>query len=149
MSAPTNIRSTSTNLAVEFKAFLLRGNVVDLAVGVVIGIAFGAVVTALVTDIITPIITIPGKTNFASLSFSIGGGVFLYGAFINAVINFVIVAAAIFFLVVKPVNMLMARRKVETAPEAPITTRECPFCLSMIPLAATRCAFCTSEVQAA
>ena len=139
----------STNLADEFKAFVLRGNVVDLAVGVVMGTAFGVVVTSLVKDVITPIITIPGKTNFASLSFSIGGGVFYYGDFINAVINFVIVAAAIFFAVVKPVNMLMARRKVDTVPEAPVTTRECPYCLSMIPLAATRCAFCTSEVKAA
>src|SRR6185437_4547817 len=143
MGAP--VGTEPNNLVAEFKAFLLRGNVVDLAVGVVMGIAFGAVVTALVTDVITPIITIPGKTNFASLSFKIGGGVFLYGEFINAVINFIIVAAAIFFLVVKPVNILMARRKVEAAPEAPDNTRECPFCLSMIPLAATRCAFCTSE----
>jgi large conductance mechanosensitive channel len=149
MSAPTSVGNTSASLVSEFKAFLLRGNVVDLAVGIVMGIAFGAVVTALVTDIITPIITIPGKTNFASLSFSIGGGVFLYGAFINAVINFIVVAAAIFFFVIKPMNMLMARRKVEVAPEPPITTRECPFCLSMIPLAATRCAFCTSEVKVA
>ncbi|MGH2388011.1 MAG: MscL family protein, partial [Chloroflexota bacterium] len=100
-------------------------------------------------DIITPIITIPGKTNFADLSFSIGGGTFLYGAFINAVIYFIIVAAAIFFFVVKPVNMLMARRKVEAAPEPETTTKECPFCLSMVPLGATRCAFCTSELQAA
>jgi large conductance mechanosensitive channel len=149
MSAPTSVGNTSASLISEFKAFLLRGNVVDLAVGIVMGIAFGAVVTALVTDIITPIITIPGKTNFANLSFSIGGGVFLYGAFINAVINFIVVAAAIFFFVIKPINMLMARRKVEAAPEPPITTRECPFCLSMIPLAATRCAFCTSEVKLA
>ncbi len=149
MSAPTSVGNTSTNLAAEFKAFLLRGNVVDLAVGIVMGIAFGTVVTALVTDIITPIITIPGKTNFANLSFSIGGGVFLYGAFINAVINFVVVAAAIFFFVIKPINIMMARRKVEVVPEAAITTRQCPFCLSMIPLAATRCAFCTSEVKAA
>jgi large conductance mechanosensitive channel len=149
MSTPTSTGSTPTTLIGEFKAFLLRGNVVDLAVGIVMGIAFGSVVTALVTDIITPIITIPGKTNFANLSFSIGGGVFLYGAFINAVINFIVVAAAIFFFVVKPVNMLMARRKVESASEPAATTRECPFCMSMIPMGATRCAFCTSELHAA
>ncbi len=137
----------ASDLFNEFKAFILRGNVVDLAVGVVIGIAFGTVVTALVKDIITPIITIPGKTNFANLSFSIGGGTFLYGDFINAVINFVLVAAAVFFFVVKPVNMLMSMRK--AAPPAPATTRDCPFCLSKVPLAATRCAYCTSELQAA
>jgi len=131
----------------EFKAFILRGNVVDLAVGVVIGLAFNAVVTALVKDIITPIITIPGKTNFSELSFTIGGGVFLYGDLINVVINFILISAAVFFFVVKPVNMLMARRKVETAVEP--LTRECPFCLSKIPVAATRCAFCTSEVKVA
>jgi large conductance mechanosensitive channel len=130
----------------EFKAFILRGNVVDLAVGIVIGAAFGAVVNALVKDIITPILTIPGKTNFADLTFTIGGGVFLYGDFINAAISFISIAAAVFFFVVKPVNMLMARRKTETAVLP--TTRECPFCLSSVPLAATRCAFCTSEISA-
>ncbi|HEY8283408.1 MAG TPA: large conductance mechanosensitive channel protein MscL [Chloroflexota bacterium] len=131
----------------EFKAFILRGNVVDLAVGVVIGLAFQAVVSAFVKDIITPIITIPGKTNFSDLSFTIGGGVFLYGDLINVVINFIVIAAVVFFFVVKPVNMLMNRRKVETAPEP--LTRECPFCMSKIPVAATRCAFCTSEVKVA
>ena len=128
----------------DFKAFLLRGNVVDLAVAVVIGAAFGAVVNALVKDLITPIIAIPGKTNFGQLKFTIHNSVFAYGDFINVVIAFVSIAAAVFFFVVKPVNALMARRKTE--PEVDSTTRECPECLSSIPSAARRCAFCTAEV---
>ena len=131
----------------DFKAFLLRGSVVDLAVAVVIGAAFGAVVTALVTDILTPIIAIPGSTDFSSLDFTINGSVFRYGHFFNAVIAFLSIAAAVFFLVVRPVNTLMARRKTE--PDVESTTRECPECLSSIPLAARRCAFCTAEVTPA
>ena len=126
----------------DFKAFLLRGNVVDLAVGIVIGAAFGAVVTAFVKDIITPIVAIPGKTNFGDLHFKIGGGIFFYGDFINVVISFVVIAAAVFFLVVKPVNYLVSRR----AQDPDLDTRECPECMSAIPREAKRCAFCTSEV---
>ncbi|MDB5075003.1 MAG: mscL [Chloroflexi bacterium] len=139
--------TSAGTLANEFKAFILRGNVVDLAVGIVIGVAFGAVVNALVKDIITPIITIPGKVSFSNLTFTIGGGTFLYGDFINAVISFLIIAAAVFFFVVKPMNHLTALRKTE-APQAAPATRECPFCLSKVPAAATRCAFCTSEIAA-
>jgi large conductance mechanosensitive channel len=128
----------------DFKAFLLRGNVVDLAVAVVIGAAFGAVVNALVKDLITPIIAIPGKTNFGQLNFTIHNSVFAYGDFINVVIAFVSIAAAVFFFVVKPVNALMTRSKTE--PDVDSTTRECPECLSSIPAAARRCAFCTAEV---
>ncbi|MGH3138188.1 MAG: large conductance mechanosensitive channel protein MscL [Gaiellales bacterium] len=129
----------------EFKAFLLRGNVVDLAVAVVIGIAFGAVIAALVADIITPLIAaIFGSHDFSALTFTINNSTFLYGAFINAVVAFVLVAAAIFFVVVKPMNAMNARR----AP-AEVTTRPCPECLSEIPLEARRCAFCTAEVGAA
>jgi large conductance mechanosensitive channel len=95
----------------EFKAFIMRGNVVDLAVAVVIGAAFGAVVTALVKDIITPIISIPGKTNFSALSFHIRDSEFLYGDFLNALVSFLSVAAAVFFFIVKPLNMLAERRK--------------------------------------
>ena len=130
----------------EFKAFVLRGNVVDLAVGIVIGAAFGTVVTALVTDFITPLISIPGKADFSSLVFTIHGSVFRYGAFINAVISFVLIAAAVFFFVVKPVNALMSRAKSEPPPDP--TTRNCPHCLSTIPSAATKCAFCTADVEA-
>ena len=129
----------------EFKAFLLRGNVVDLAVAVVIGIAFGAVIAALVADIITPLIAaIFGSHDFSALTFTINNSTFLYGAFINAVVAFILVAAAIFFVVVKPMNAVNARR----APAA-ATTRPCPECLSEIPLAARRCAYCTAEVGAA
>ena len=131
----------------EFKVFLFRGNIVDLAVAVVIGIAFGAVISALVADIITPLIAaIFGSHDFSALTFTINGSRFLYGAFINAVISFVLIAAAVFFVVVKPMNAMAARRaKDEPAP----TTRECPECLSEIPLAAKRCRFCTAEVGAA
>jgi len=131
----------------DFKAFLLRGNVVDLAVAVVIGAAFGALVKALVDDLLTPIIGIPGKKDFSALYFTINGSPFKYGDFINALIAFVSIAASVFFFVVKPVNALMARRKTE--PDVESTTRECPECLSSIPVAARRCAFCTAEVAAA
>ncbi len=132
----------------EFKVFLLRGNLVDMAVGIVIGIAFGAVVTAFVADLITPIIAaIFGQSDFSALTFTINGSKFLYGSFLNAVISFVTIAFAVFFFVVKPVNALMARRRTE-GPEDP-TTRACPECLSEIPIAASRCAFCTAEVGAA
>ncbi len=128
----------------EFKAFLFRGNIVDLAVAVVIGIAFGAVITALVADIITPLIAaIFGSHDFSALTFTINNSTFLYGAFINAVISFVLIAAAVFFVVVKPMNAMAARR---TKEEPAATTRDCPECLSEIPLAAKRCRFCTAEV---
>ncbi len=130
----------------DFKAFLLRGNVVDLAVGIVIGAAFGAVVTALVKDLITPIIAaIIGKPDFSGLTFSINGSRFLYGDFINAVLAFVSIAAAVFFFVVRPVNTLMARRKTQTDVES--ETIQCPECLSDIPRGARKCAFCGSPVQ--
>lgn len=131
----------------DFKAFVLRGNVVDLAVGIVIGAAFGAVVTALVKDLITPLIAaIGGKPDFSSIAFTINRSRFLIGDFINAVASFLIIAAVVFFFVVRPVNVLMSRAKTET-PVA-VTTRECPFCLSSIPLKASRCAFCTQELPA-
>jgi large conductance mechanosensitive channel len=129
----------------DFKAFLLRGNVVDLAVAVVIGAAFGALVTALVADLITPIIAaIIGKPDFSNLTFTINNSTFRYGHFINALIAFVSIAAAVFFFVVVPVNHLMARRKVEAPVDEAV--RNCPECLSEIPVDAKRCAFCTTEV---
>jgi large conductance mechanosensitive channel len=131
----------------DFKAFVLRGNVVDLAIAVVIGAAFGAVVTAFVKDIVTPLISIPGKADFQNLTFTINGSVFRYGDFINVVIAFVSIAAAVFFLVVRPLNALMARRRTETDVES--ETRECPECLSNIPSGASRCAFCTAKVTPA
>ena len=128
-----------------FQKFLLRGNVVDLAVGVVIGAAFGAVVTALVKGIVTPLIgLILGTPDLSSLNVEIGGQRFLVGDFLNAVIGFVLVALIVYFLVVVPVNRLLDRFK--PAPTAPAPTRECPECLSKIPAAARRCAFCTAEL---
>jgi large conductance mechanosensitive channel len=128
----------------EFRSFILRGNVVDLAVGVVIGTAFTAVVNALVSGLFTPLIAaLIGESDFSSLSFEINGSEFLYGTFINALITFLLVAAVLFFLVVKPVNAVMHRFKPDPPPDA--ETRDCSECLSAIPVAARRCAFCTSE----
>ena len=129
----------------DFKAFLLRGNLVDLAVAVVIGLAFGAVVTAFVGDLITPLIAaIAGKQNFSNLTFTIHHSQFKYGDFIDALLSFVVIAAAVFFLVIKPVNAMMARRQKDEP-----TTRPCPHCLTEIPLAATVCASCTRDVPPA
>ena len=132
----------------EFKAFLLRGNLVDMAVGIVIGLAFAAVVTALVADLITPLIAaIFGSQDFSSLTFTINGSTFHYGDFINALITFVLIATAVFFFVVKPVNLLISRARKEGPPDPEV--RNCPECLSEIPIAARRCAFCTAEVGTA
>jgi large conductance mechanosensitive channel len=129
----------------DFKQFLFRGNVVDLAVGVVIGVAFGVVVTAFVKDLVTPLIAaLVGKPDFSAIQFTLNGSVFGAGDFLNALISFVLVALAVFFFVVKPVNYLMARARKE--PPADPTTMKCPECLSEIPIGARRCAFCTSPV---
>jgi len=129
----------------EFKQFLLRGNVVDLAVGVVVGAAFGTVVTALVTDLLTPFIAaIVQAPDFSRLSFTVHHSTFMYGNFINSLVSFILVAAAIFFFVVKPMNLLISRMRRER-PADP-TTRKCPQCLSEIPIEATRCAHCTQPV---
>ncbi|GAC1441572.1 MAG: large conductance mechanosensitive channel protein MscL [Mycobacteriales bacterium] len=139
-----------------FKKFVLRGSVVDLAVGLVIGVAFGAVVNAFVTGIITPLVGLAGSQNFDKLGVCLKGScpvdpktgiptghVLLYGLVLTTILNFLILAAVVYFAVVKPVNRLMERRKTE--PELASTTKECPECLSSIPLAASRCAFCTVE----
>jgi large conductance mechanosensitive channel len=132
----------------EFRQFLLRGNVIDLAVAVVIGAAFGAVVTAMVQDLLTPLIAaMVGKPDFSELTFTINDSIFRYGHFINAVIAFVLIAAAIFFFVVKPVNVLISRAR-RQPPDDP-TTKKCPECLSEIPIDARRCAFCASQVPIA
>jgi large conductance mechanosensitive channel len=131
----------------DFKAFILRGNVVDLAVGVVVGAAFGAVVTSLVKDVLTPLLAIPGSTNFSKLTWTISDSEIFYGNFINALISFLLIAAGVFFLVVRPVNVLMSRRKTE--PDVESSTVECPHCRSSIPRAASVCAFCTRDVAAA
>jgi large conductance mechanosensitive channel len=132
----------------DFRQFILRGSLVDLAVAVVIGTAFAAVIAALVSDLVTPLIAaIGGNPDFSGLSFTINKSHFLYGHFINALITFLIVAAVLFFFVIRPVNALMSRRRTE--PEVDDTVRECPECLSQIPKAARRCAFCTAEVAPA
>lgn len=130
----------------SFKQFLLRGNVLDLAVAVVIGTAFGAVVTALVKDLLTPLIAaIGGQPDFSALQFTVNGSRFLVGDFINAIVAFVMVAAAIYFFVVVPMNAFEARRRSGEAPADP-TTKKCPECLSEVPIAARRCAFCAQSL---
>jgi large conductance mechanosensitive channel len=132
----------------EFKQFLLRGNVIDLAVAVVIGAAFGAVVSAVVADLITPLIAaIVGQRDFAQMSFTLNNSTFTYGHLVNALISFVMIAAVVFFLVIKPINALIARSRKQ--PPADPTTRKCPECLSEIPIEARRCRFCTVEVSPA
>ena len=129
-----------------FRTFILRGNVIDLAVGVVMGVVFGAVVTALVKDLITPFIAaIVGAPDFSYMGFKIGATKFPIGDFINALVSFLLTSAAIYFFIVLPVNALMARAKRGEVPPDP-TTKKCVECLSEIPIAARRCAFCTSIV---
>jgi large conductance mechanosensitive channel len=126
-----------------FRDFISRGSLIELAVAVVIGTAFTTVVTAIVTDLITPLIAaIGGKPNFASLAFTVNHSRFLYGAFLNALISFLIVAAVVYYLVVLPVGKVTARFTRQVA----ATTRECPQCLSTIPIGAMRCMYCTSQV---
>ena len=128
-----------------FKEFIMRGNVIDLAVALVLGLAITEIISAIVENLINPLIAaIFGEPDFGTLSFTINGSRFAYGDFLNAALTFVIVAAVVFFLVVRPVNVLMARMRTEPDIETP--TRGCPECLSQIPVAARRCAFCTSEV---
>ncbi|MPZ49567.1 MAG: large conductance mechanosensitive channel protein MscL [Dehalococcoidia bacterium] len=129
-----------------FRAFLFRGNVIDLAVAVVIGIAFGAVVDSVVSGLITPLIAmIVGESSLASLTFTINDAVFFYGSVIDQIISFVAVAAVIYFFVITPMNMFLERSRRGEVP-ADTTTKSCPECLSSVPVAARRCAFCTSEL---
>lgn len=132
----------------EFKEFIMKGNVVDLAVAVVIGAAFSAIVTSIVDGLITPLVALAGDRNFDELFFTIGDTDFLYGPVISAVISFLSIAAVVFFLIVKPMNALQERRNRGEAPSDP-TTRDCPECLSEIPIKASRCAHCTATVGAA
>src|SRR5579871_4146002 len=130
-----------------FHQFILRGNVIDLAVAVVIGAAFGAVVTAFVTNILTPFIAaIVGKPDFSALAFTVNGTVIPYGTFLNALISFLLIAAAVYFFMVAPMNAWKARAARSAIPADP-TTKKCPECLSEIPIAARRCAFCASVVS--
>lgn len=130
----------------EFKKFLLRGNVVDLAVGVVVGAAFGTVVSAVVSDLLTPLIAAIAKVpDFSNLIFTINGSVFKYGHFINTLISFILVATAVFFFVIKPINLLVSRSHKEPSPDP--TTKKCTECLSEIPVDAKRCSHCTQPVS--
>jgi large conductance mechanosensitive channel len=130
-----------------FRDFMLRGNVLDLAVAVVIGAAFGTVVTALVKDLITPLIAaIVGKPDFSSIVFTANNSKFAIGDFINAVVSFLLIGAAVYYFVVLPVNRIVARMRRGEAPPDP-TTKKCPECLSEVPIAARRCAFCTSPLE--
>ena len=130
----------------EFRDFVLRGNAVDLAVGIVIGAAFTAIVNSLVADILTPIVGILFSSDFSSLSITVNDSTITYGNFLNALISLVLVAAALFFFVVKPMNLLDRRRQA-AEPEAP-TTKTCPECASEIPFAARRCPMCTTPLSA-
>jgi large conductance mechanosensitive channel len=130
-----------------FKKFILRGNVVDMAVGVVIGAAFGGVITALTKDLLTPLIAaIVGKPDFSAIHFTIRGTPFPVGDFINAIVSFLLIASVIYFFVVLPVNTLVARMNRGEKPPDP-TTKKCPECLSEIPIEARRCAHCTQPVM--
>ena len=131
-----------------FKQFILRGNVIDMAVGVVVGAAFAAVVSAFVKDLLTPLIAaLVGKPDFSAFAVELNGSKFLYGDFVNALISFLLVAGAVYYFVVVPVNALVQRYR--QAPPPDPTTRKCPECLSEIPIAARRCAHCTTPVAAA
>jgi large conductance mechanosensitive channel len=131
-----------------FRQFMLRGNVLDLAVAVVIGGAFGAVVTALVKDLINPLIAaIAGKPDFSAIVFTVNGSKFMIGDFLNSLVSFLLIGAAVYFFVVLPVNTLTARLRRGEAPPDP-TTKKCPECLSEVPIGAKRCAFCTSALAA-
>ena len=129
-----------------FREFVLRGNVLDLAVAVVIGAAFGAVVTAFVKDLLTPLVAaVAGKPDFSAIKFTIRGSIFPIGDFLNAALSFLLISAAIYFFVVAPVNAIVERARRGQAPPDP-TTKTCPECLSEVPIAARRCAFCTSTL---
>ena len=129
----------------DFRAFILRGNVIDLAIGVAVGAAFATVVSSFTKNMVTPLLAIPGdKASFADLDFTISGSAFRYGVVIDDIISFLIIAAVLFFFVVRPVNKLMERRRTE--PEVDAATRDCPECLSSIPIGAKRCAFCTAAL---
>src|SRR3954470_1871838 len=131
-----------------FKKFILRGNVVDMSVGVVVGAAFGGVVTALTKDLLTPVIAlVVGKPDFSAINFTVNGTQFPIGDFINALVSFLLVSAAVYFFVVVPVNIMLARIKKEPPPADP-TTKRCAECLSEIPVEAKRCGFCTQLVSA-
>ena len=129
----------------DFKAFALKGNLLQTAIGIVVGLAVVAVITALVTDLITPLISVPGTVNLGGYHVQEGGGTFLVGAFINAVISFIMILIVIFFVLVRPAAAYEARQAARKG-AAPVTTKVCPFCISQVPIPATRCMYCTSQL---
>jgi large conductance mechanosensitive channel len=140
-SPSTKAGKKSSGLLREFRTFILRGNVLDLAIAFILGVAFGAVVSGLVEDLITPLLAaIGGKPDFSGLTFTLNGSVFKYGHFLNQIVAFLLIAAVVFFLIVRPLNRLIRRHAAEVA------TRFCPECLSEIPALAKRCKFCSSAV---
>jgi len=145
VSDPKHHKAKTPGVLLEFRGFILRGNVVDLAVAIAVGAAFTAVIAALTSSFITPLIgAIFGKSSFDGLDFTINGSVFAYGKFISALITFFITAAVLFFFVVKPLGHLLVR--LGMAPAVPMGKAPCPACLTEIPVGATRCAFCTTEL---
>jgi len=130
----------------EFRDFVMKGNVIDLAVAVVIGVAFNAVVTAFVADIITPLIGIAGHFDFSSWVYTVNSSTFMIGLFVNALISFLTIAVVIFFFIIKPVSKMKERSEAKKKP-TPATTKECPECLQQIPIKATRCMYCTTKVK--
>lgn len=129
----------------DFQDFAMKGDLLELAVAFVMGVAFTALIMALVTDIVSPLIGIPGHVNFASITYTVNGSTFLIGAFINSIIAFISVTAAVFFFIVKPVMKMQEKMNSGKTPPSP-TTKTCPYCISTIPLKATRCPNCTSKL---
>jgi large conductance mechanosensitive channel len=129
----------------EFRTFITKGNVLDLAVAFVMGAAFNALVTALVSDIVSPLIGIPGHANFTSITYAVNGSTFLVGSFVNSIITFLTIAVAVFFFIIKPVSKMESMMKPKQL--AALDTKECPYCLTKIPLKATRCPSCTSHLR--
>ena len=134
------------SLISEFKDFVVRGNVLDLAVAFVMGAAFNAVVTALVTDLVTPLIGVPGHVSFNSITYTVNGSTFLVGPFINSLIAFLTIAIAVFFFIVKPVSKMKAMMESKGKSASP-SMKKCPYCLSDVPIKATRCPNCTSHLK--
>ncbi len=134
------------SLAQDFRDFVIKGNVLDLAVAVVMGAAFNALITALVADLVTPLIGIPGHVDFANVTYVVNNSTFKIGAFVNAIITFLSVSIAVFFFIIKPVSKLQAMAMKPGAPSPP-NTKKCPYCFTEIPLQATRCSACTSKLS--
>jgi large conductance mechanosensitive channel len=132
-------------VASDFRDFIAKGNVIEMAVGIVIGLAFTALVNAVVNGLVLPLVSVPGKTNIAGWTVPVGGGIFLPGSVIEALITFIVIALVVYFAVVRPLAQMEARRAAKK-PAVTATTKPCPECLSDIPLAATRCKYCTSKV---